>query len=124
MATVSATKAFVGRDGDRSPIAPAVSVTWSSLANGDSGEAVEALKYSDRSIQFIGTFGTGGTIVLQGSNDGTNWVTLTDPQGNSISKTSAALEMVSELTRYVRPNVTAGDGTTSLTAILIAKEVE
>lgn len=96
-------------------------VTWSGLLNGDDGAALEYGAFTDRSIQFVGTFGTGGTIVLEGSNDGTNWVSLTDPQGNAISKTSASIEAISEATRYVRPRVTAGDGTTSLTALLFLR---
>lgn len=96
-------------------------ITWSGLLNGDDGDPVEMAGSNDRSIQFTGTFGTGGTIVFEGSNDGVNWVTLSDPQGNTISKTSASLEAILELTRYVRPRVTAGDGTTNLTAILLVR---
>jgi hypothetical protein len=96
-------------------------VTWTGLLNGDDGDPFEMPGWPDRSIQVLGTFGVGGTIVFEGSNDGTNYVTLTDPQGNTISKTAAALEAVSELTRRVRPRVTGGDGTTSLTAVLLVR---
>lgn len=89
-------------------------VSWTGLLNGDDGAPIQLGAYSDRSVQFTGTFGVGGTIVLEGSNDGTNYVVLTDPQGNGISKTSASIEAVSEPSRYVRPRVTAGDGTTAL----------
>lgn len=95
--------------------------TWGPLANGDDGASVQYGAFTDRSIQFRGTFGTGGTVVLEGSNDGTNWQTLTDPQGNVISKTAASIEAITEATRYVRPRVTAGDGTTAITAILFAR---
>lgn len=97
-------------------------ITWANMANGDTGAAANWAKYQDRSVTFTGTFGTGGTIKLQGSNDGTNWFDLTDPQGNAISKTAAGLEQVQEATLWVRPNVTAGDGTTSLTAILFMRK--
>ena len=96
-------------------------ITWTGLLNGDDGSPIEMPGSSDRSIQFTGTFGVGGTIVLEGSNDGTNYVSLTDPQGNAISKTAAGIEAVMELTRYIRPRVTAGDGTTSLVATLLVK---
>jgi hypothetical protein len=95
--------------------------TWNPLANGDDGAAVQYGAFTDRSIQFAGTFGTGGTVVLEGSNDGTNWQTLTDPQGNVISKTAASIEAVTEATRYIRPRVTAGDGTTAIKAILFVR---
>lgn len=98
-------------------------IEWTGLLNGDTGESIQMPGSSDRSIQFSGTF-SGGTIILQGSNDGTNWETLTDLQGNAISKTASGIEMVVEVTRYIRPNVTAGDGSTSLTATLLLKRVQ
>lgn len=89
-------------------------VSWTGLDSDDSGAPVSLAGYSDRSVQITGTFGTNGSVTIQGSNDGINYVALTDPQGNAITKTSAALEAISEATRYIRPLVTAGDGTTDL----------
>lgn len=99
----------------------AVTLAWASMANGDSGEVCETPSGSDRSVQFTGTFGSGGTVLLEGSNDGTNYVTLTDPQGNAISKTAAGIEQIEEITRYVRPRVSAGDGTTAIVATMIVR---
>lgn len=104
-------------------------ILWAPLTTTDDiGIPIEMPGSADRTIQFTGTFGAGGTIVLQGSNvlapvAGTDadWFTLTDPQGNAISKTAAGGEAVLELTRWVRPKVTAGDGTTSLSARLLVK---
>lgn len=93
-------------------------VSWSSMANGDDGEPLQNPGSSDRSVQVTGTFGAGGTVVIEGSNDGTTYKTLTDPQGNALSFTAASLEAIQEVTRYVRPRVTAGDGTTSLTVTI------
>lgn len=84
-----------------------VEVVWSGLANGDQGSTVELPTWSDRSVQVVGTFG-GGTLTMQGSNDGTNWQALTDPQGTDIAKTGNALEQISELTRYIRPSLAGG----------------
>ena len=98
-------------------------VTWAALANTDTGAPIEMPGSSDRSIQFEGTFGAGGTVILEGSNDGTNYHPLTDPQGNDISKTAADLEMITELTRWVRPRVSAGDGTTAIVPTLFLKKV-
>jgi len=93
--------------------------TWTGLLNGDVGEAIEAHEMGDRTVTFDGpTFGTGGMIKLRGSNDGANYYDMTDPQGNAISKTAAGVEIVAERPRYMRPEVTAGDGTTSLTCRL------
>lgn len=99
-------------------------ITWTGLLNGDTGESKSMPGSSDRSIQFSGTFGAGGTIEVQGSNDGTNWIVLTDLQGNAITKTVASIEMITEVTRHIRVEVTAGDGTTDLTATLLLKRVK
>jgi len=104
--------------GDRAHI-----IQWTGLLNGDDGDLMEMPGSLIRGVQFTGTFGSGGTIVLEGSNDGTNFVTLTDPQGNAISKTSAAIEAIQELTRYIRPRVTAGDETTALVATVIVRRM-
>lgn len=75
---------------------------------------------TDRSVSVTGTFGAGGTLVIEGSNDGTNYYTLNDLQGSALSITSAKLEGISEVPLYIRPRVTAGDGTTSLNVYLVA----
>lgn len=84
-------------------------VSWATAASGDTGDPLQMPGFSDRSVQISGTFDA-GTVVIQGSNDGTNWVTLSDPQGNAISKTSAALEQILEITRYVRFSTSGGGG--------------
>lgn len=99
----------------------AVLVIWTGLLNTDTGSPVSLTDFPDRTIQLTGTFGTGGEVTFQGSNDGTNWNTLTDPQGNALTKTAASLEVVTETPRYVRPSVTGGDGSTSLTLTMFAR---
>lgn len=96
-------------------------VTWTGLLNGDDGSPVNLSDFPDRTIQILGTFGTGGSVNFEGSNNNTNWEILTDPQGNAITKTAASMEFVTETPLWVRPRVTAGDGTTSLTVIMFAR---
>lgn len=91
--------------------------TWAlTTANAD-GEPCRFQGSGDRTFQVTGTFGSGGTIVLQGSLDGSNWFTLSDPSGDPVSFTSAGLAAVAESPIYVRPFVSAGTGV-SVTAIL------
>lgn len=102
-----------------------VRVVWTGLLNGDTGAPAEIPEYPDRTAHVTGTFGAGGSITLEGSNDKTTetpaYVALTDPQGNAVTKTAAAIEVFEECTLLVRPNVTAGDGTTSLTVKMVAR---
>jgi len=92
--------------------------TWAEIPNGDDGQPAIHPGTGDRSVQIFGTFGTGGSVTLQGSNNGTNWATMHDTGGTDLTFTAAGLEAVLENTQYIRPIVTAGDGTTAITVIL------
>lgn len=94
-------------------------VTWTGLDSDDSGDPVEMVSFSDRSVQFTGTFGVGGTAEIQGSNNGTDWVPLDDAQGTAISLTDESIVGIGPLCRYIRPLVTAGDGATALVCTLL-----
>lgn len=94
-------------------------VQWSNIGDADTCTAVPMSGGSDRSVQITGTFSS-ATVVIQGSNDGTNYAPLTDPQGNAISKTAASLEAISELTRYIKPT-TSGGSSSSVTVSLLIK---
>ena len=71
-----------------------------------------------------GTLGAGGSVTWQGSVDGgTTWFTLNDDTGAAL--TMAALNTnkpVKERPLLVRPNCTAGDGTTSLKCVLVIRK--
>lgn len=95
-------------------------VSWPAMKNGDVGQVYTRYTWSDRSVQIEGAFGAGGNLAMEGSNDGTNFRVLNDPQGNAINVTTAKIVQVTEATVQVEPVVTAGDGTTSLTALLPA----
>lgn len=88
--------------------------SWTGLGNGDTGKPVRVSHLADKTVMLDGTFGSGGSVDIEGSMDNSTWEVLTDPQGNAITLTTATVEAISENTRFIRPNVTAGDGTTSL----------
>lgn len=115
MATIQPTRDFPNIANQRVGI-----FTWTPLAQGDDGSPCSLAQYADRSVQVAGTFG-GATLRVEGSNDGTNWATLTDPQGNELLITGAKIEMVTEVTLYIRPVVVGGGGTTALTVALLFK---
>lgn len=114
MATVSRTITKILQDGNRS-----WNVSWLTIPNGDDGEPITLPAHADRSVQIVGTFGAGGTIILEGSNDGTNYETLSDYLGNALSFTAEGLSSIAEVVNHIRPRVTAGDGTTALTVTLL-----
>ena len=118
MATVNYVETPIHKYGDNCKL-----VTWPDMANGDVGQAYPFPGGADRSVQFYGTFGTGGTVLMKGSNVSatTNFVVLTDPQGNIISKMAEAIEQVTEVTAWMRPEVTNGDGTTAISVALLVR---
>ena len=94
--------------------------TWSNMSAGDVGAPVRFAGASDRTVQVTGTF-SGGSLVIEGSLDGTNYATLTDPQGNALTLSTAKIEAVSELVRFIRPNVTGGDGSTAINVNILMR---
>ena len=119
MATVNPTISRNQAGGDDSILV----ATWTPLttANAD-GATMKYPEWADRTFSVTGTFGAGGTLVIQGSNDGTNWFTLNSAAGaTAASFTAAGIKTMIELPLFVRPFVSAGDGTTSLSVILVAR---
>jgi hypothetical protein len=97
-------------------------ITWANMPYdaGDIavGEELTMTGSPDRSVQVVGTFGTGGTCVIEGSNNGVNWTVLKDHLANTLSFTAAGIQSIDQITRFIRPRVSGGDGTTSLTVIM------
>lgn len=98
-------------------------VTWSALGNADDGAPFETKWHRDFCVTIIATAYGSATIVLEGSNDGTNYITLADPQGNALSFTTGnRLEQLLEVPRYIRPRTSGGTGT-NIAVQLYAKGV-
>ena len=115
MAAIAPTKAWHG--------AHTVVYTWTAVTSADTFVAVggpELSDYSDRNVQWGGTFDS-ATVLVQGSNDASNYISLTDPQGNALSKTAAAIEQIVENTLFIKPSASGGGGSQSLTVILVAR---
>lgn len=94
--------------------ADGITATWAAIPNGNQGDA-HGGPYVTASFVVTGTFGAAGSIRLEGSNDGTNWFALS-PAALTAAGIFAALGPA-EHPKFIRPNVTAGDGTTALTVV-------
>jgi len=94
-----------------------VRCTWSGLLNGDDG-SLEALAHlSELVVNIRGTFGVGGSVSLV-DDDGN---ILRDPQAVALTFTAKNTKVVLEKPKTLKPNVTAGDGTTNLTVEITGK---
>ena len=100
----------------------AVIVMWEGLGSDDDGKPADIRDFTHKTVQVSGTFGSGGSINLEGSNDGTTWAILDDKDGAAITLTAAGMVAVdpTQVPLHIRPHVTAGDGTTDLDVILTA----
>jgi len=93
-----------------------VTATWENIQTGDTPIAVGLGKYRIKSVQILGTLGTEG-VVLQGSNDNSNFVGLTDDGSTAIS--GAGLFNVYENPAFLKPVVDGnGDSSTDITVII------
>lgn len=88
-------------------------VKWPSIPNGSPGRASPLLDWTFATFQVVGVFGSGGSVQIEGSNDGATWVKLSPTALVAAGFVSPLA--VNEHPRYLRPNVTAGDSTTALT---------
>ncbi len=89
-------------NGDRSVML----VTWPLTTADHTGDAVAWSDWADRSVTFTSAAWGGSTVALEGSNNGTDFVPITDPQGTAITRTSNGIEAATEITRFVRARLT------------------
>ena len=96
-------------------------VIWSGIAAGDTFTAFTLTQQYGlaASVQVAGTFG-GSTVVLQVSNDGTNWATAKDLSGDDISLTATGYREFSLCAAYIRPAITGGSGS-GLSAVVVLR---
>jgi hypothetical protein len=102
---------------------------WSGLLNGDDGAPVQVPWLPDKTVHYKGTFGAGAAAKLQGSNDGatvavfgaTTVCILRSPDSVAISMGAEDMKQVLEDPNWLRPVVTAGDGTTNLQCFLTCR---
>ena len=98
-----------------------VQADWTGLANAETGLATQLAKWPTKAAHATGTFGVGGAVAIEGSNNGTDFFALRDSMGVAISLTAAApIKDVLENPRHIRARVTAGDGTTNIRVLIVA----
>lgn len=95
--------------------------TWDLTTANPDGQPIPPgfSEYADRTVYFLGTWG-GATAAWQGG-DGATYINLTDPQGNAIAKTADAIEAVTEVPEYSRPNLTSVGAGAVISAVCIAR---
>lgn len=98
-------------------------VTWTTLTSSNTaGKDYEPMRTRTiaATVQATGTFDS-ATLVLEGSNDGSNYETLRDTFGSDISLTSAGFAEISTGFLYLRPSTSGGSGSQDIDCILVAR---
>ena len=115
MATVQPTITEIGGN------AQVFKVTWALTTADHTGAPISDrfAEFADRTIYFLGTWG-GATAAAEGG-DGTTYVALTDPQGNSVSKTADGIEVITEIPQFTRPRLTTVGVGATVTATVIMR---
>jgi hypothetical protein len=101
-----------------------VKFTYTGLLLNDDGAPIgpNHMEFADRNVSVFGTFGAGGSVAIEGSNDGgTTYHTLNDQADVALAITAAKNDQILQDTEYTRPRVSAGDGTTTLTAVIVCR---
>lgn len=115
MATIAPVKSWGGAKQDGSTFI----ITWTAVTNADSCQAISLPEYSDRSVQVLGTFNA-ASVAVQGSNDGgTTFAPLNDPTSTVIAITAAGIKAVLENTDQIKPVITGGGASQSLTVAML-----
>ena len=121
MTTVDPSQSFASQDNNRDGWI----VTWANMKNGDIGSPPsDVIGFADHTVQVEGTFGVGGNCAILGSNDLVNYRILHDPWGVSLNVTTASINQVTEACASLIPQITAGDGNTSITVTALFRRTK
>ena len=98
---------------------------WAAMGDDDVGAPLDpiggGIAFADKTVMIVATYDS-ATIVIQGSNDGTNWFTLTNPNNDSLSFTVGdQLDTILENPLYIRPKTSGGQGSTAITVTLAGR---
>lgn len=115
-------------------------VTWGPMQSGDTGipvgNSIGVIQsggggffagFADKTFQASGTFGAGGSIACEGSNDGAGFFPLSIPSGAMGSAilnvaSGAGIIAIVEAVIWIRPRVVGGDGSTSLNVAMFFRK--
>lgn len=104
-------------------------VSWLEVPQDDEGLYIELPNHQDKTVHFYGDF-DGASASMYGSNDervitdsaNADWVLLVDAQGNVMTKSAPAMELVIDNPRFIKCEVSGGSGSTSINVVMCAKQ--
>lgn len=95
-------------------------IMWGGLDGTDTGAAVEAPRFPEKTLMVTGTFGsTASILTMQGSNDENNWYTLTDDFGTDLTFTAADVKSIRQNPRFIRPSLSSTAATSCVNVHIV-----
>lgn len=101
--------------------------TWTPLTetNADGQPLILSSAY-DKTVQVYGTFGAGGTCIVEGTNESpgafAQGLTLEGLNNTALSYTAAGIEKIKENPVQLRPRVSAGTGVSLTVKIHVPRQ--
>ncbi len=85
---------------------------WEGITDGDSGEPLQLPIKNDKSVQVVGSFGSGGEVTMEASNlpDGATYDACRNISDVAIVFDAAGREQIVDVSLWFRPRHTAGTG--------------
>lgn len=98
-----------------------IQAVWNLIdgATPKNGVPLDAARWPIKSVQVAGAVGDGGSITMEGSNNGDDWEALNDAEGNEATLAAEGILQLLENTAYLRPALTAGDAATDLVITVV-----
>lgn len=99
--------------------------TWDGFAiAGDVGLPIRYAAWSDKTFVVSGNFTGTPAIAVEGSNDGVNWVSLSNRQGTAMNFTAPGMNTSQDRPVYIRPRMTAGTGGAAIKVTVACHRVD
>jgi hypothetical protein len=117
MAVVDPTFSEIVSRGDHGHV-----VSWGTLGTSDVGAAIEMIGSARRTVQVIGSLSPSNKVVIEGSNNGVDYATLSDIHGNALEFRGVGISTVADLTRWIRPRVLSGSP--AATVVMLMRKTE
>lgn len=94
---------------------------WSGVVEATTaGDAVSFARYDKVTVEVVGTFG-GASVQMKGSNDGSNYQTMTTEGSQPMTFTAEGVKIAYEAPLFLKPVIANGSGPTSLTVTAVAR---
>lgn len=98
------------------PVRGITKIVWTGLTDADTATSVRIPHAAEKSVQVDVTSGT-PTCLIEGSNDNTTFTTLNDPSNATLSFSADGLEKILENPDNIRPRISTGTGTVTVTIV-------